>query len=350
MIASNSWLAGALLLVCLVSPATALADPPAEPPTEEQVEAGRVAYREARELHRQGKLKEALERALEAYRIASTPVTALEAAGLLDETGRLVEARDIARNVAAFPVSPRESDKGREARQAASTLAAELDARIPKIAIAGRPAGVEVLLDGKPVPASAPTAWLGVDPGVHTLLVRAGERTCASISATLAEAEARTIDIHPVTWTCLSETAPATAGDTSAPQPPPAPPSPPPQAETPSPPAAAHTGRWAGVAIAAAGVVAVGVGGAFALSAKGSYDSVASQCNPMNYCDTSAYNTRNSARSQADVATVIMAAGGVATAGGIVLFLLDPRSRSSEVGRPVVGIGPGTVHVALRFP
>jgi hypothetical protein len=336
MTASNSRLVAALLFLC---PATALADPPAAPPTEEQVEAGRAAYREARELHRQGKLKEALDRALEAYRVASTPVTALEVASLFDETGRLVEARDVARDVAAMPVSPRESDKGREARQAASTLAAELDARIPKVAIAGRPAGVEVLLDEKPVPAGTATAWLGVDPGVHSLQVRAQDRTCGTISATVVERETKTIDVDPIARMCRMVTPlPAVVLSPQAPS----------QVDAGSAPAITHTGRWIGLAIGAAGVVAVGVGGALALNAKGSYDGVAAQCNGP-YCEGNAYATRMSARSQADVATAVMAGGAAAAAFGVVLFFLDPGSRRSDAERPVVGIGPGSVQVALRF-
>ena len=136
------------------------------PPSEEQVQSARVPYHEARELHRQGRLKEALERALEAYRIASTPVTALEAGQLLVEAGRLVEARDIVRSVAAFPVSPRESDKGREARQGAAALRRRFGRAHSEDRDRGaRRPGVDVALDGKPLAASDPTAWLGVDPG-----------------------------------------------------------------------------------------------------------------------------------------------------------------------------------------
>ena len=267
MTASSNWILGALLFVC---PAVARADPPSTPPTEEQVQAARIPYREARELHRQGKLKEALDRALEAYRIASTPVTALEAGQLLVEAGRLVEARDIGRNVAGFPVSPRESDKGREARQDAAAMAATLDARIPKIAIAGRPSGVDVVLDGRPLAVTDPTAWLGVDPGAHALVVRSGDRTCTTINVTLAEAEARTIDLHDVALTCRKETAPPAAAETPAPQPPAVTPSPPIRADLPPPAlvppperreSAASPWRWVGLAVAGAGAAAIGVGG-----------------------------------------------------------------------------------------
>jgi hypothetical protein len=345
--------AGVLLFL---APAIALADAAPVPPSEEQVQAARVAYREARELHRQGRLKEALERALEAYKIANTPVTALEAGHQLVEAGRLVEAREIMRNVALFPVSPRESEKGRDARQAAATLGATLDARIPKVAIAGRPAGVDVVLDGKPFTANDPTAWLGLDPGAHALVVRAGDRICTTINITLAEAEARTIDLHDAATTCrIESTAPATEVPTppaQTAQPAPRDAAPLPPSSPPGPSHRAESGgsgwRWAGVVIAGAGAVGLGVGGGIALAAKSSYDSVAADC-PARGCSLSAYNTRLNARSQADAATVAMVVGAAAVLGGGLIFFLVPGRGSSDVGRPVVGIGPGRIELSVRF-
>ena len=355
MTASNSFALAAGALLFLV-PASALADPPPAPaPSEEQVQAARVPYKEARELHRQGRLKEALERGLEAYRIASTPVTALEAGHLLVEAGRLVEAREIMRSVALFPVSPRESEKGREARQEAAALGATLDARIPKVAIAGRGAGMEVILDGKPFAASDPAAWVGLDPGGHTLVVRAGERTCTTIGLTLAEAEARTIDLHDATAACHLEAPPATAAEGAPPPPAALPVSPAPrEAGSPSPPlvrrheATASGWRWAGVVAAGAGAVALGVGGGVALGAKGSYDSVAAEC-PARGCTPSAYDVRVGARSQADAATAVMIAGAAAVGGGALILFLAPSRAASSAGSPAVGIGLGSARIATPF-
>ena len=305
-----------------------------------------MPYHEARELHRQGKLKEALDRALDAYRIASTPVTALEAGQLLVEAGELVEARDIARAVALFPPSPRESEKGRDARQEAATLAGTLDARIPKVAIAGRPAGVEVLLDGKAFAGNDPTAWQGLDPGAHAIVVRAGERACTTINVTLAEGEARTIDLHDVAASCRV----ATPGPSDiAPAPAPMTPIPvsPPRSEPPRPAESdghASGWRWAGVAIGGAGVIAIGVGGGVALAAKSSYESVAAEC-PARGCTTAAYGVRENARSQADAATVTMIAGAAALAGGVLLFVLAPHGHAGAQ----IGLGPGSVRVSVAF-
>jgi hypothetical protein len=343
MIASNSrWLVAA---PALLVPAMALADPPAAPPTEAQVEAARPLYHEARELHRAGKLSEALDKALEAYRIAATPVTAVEAGELLVELGRFVEARDIVRGVAALPASPRESDKGKDARQQAAALAASLDGRIPKIALAARPPEVAVVLDGKPLSSVDATAWQGVDPGAHALAVLVDGKPCTTIHVALAEGEERTIDLHDAASACRKEPVPAPTplaappaaappAPASAPVSPPPPPESPPVASS-----AANPMRWIGLAIAGAGVVTVGVGGGLALGAKSQYDSVANECSAQG-CSRDGYDVRNGARSRADVATIVMGVGAAAVAGGVLLWLFEPSRVTS------VGMGAGTV--ALR--
>jgi hypothetical protein len=342
---SKRWLVvvGALLLQA--GPAQAAEPPSSAPPTEAQVEAARALYHDARELHRAGKLEDALDKALAAYRTAPTPVTALEAGELLAELGRLVEARDVVRGVGQLPVSPRESDKGRDARQQAAALAAALDGRIPKVALAGRPAGSTVLLDGKPLAQVEGTAWLGVDPGAHALAVVVEGKACTTIHLALTEGEERTIDLHDATTACRGEGAPAPAPplpEVTRPAAPAAPTSPPPAPPPEAPPAPASSMRWIGAGVAAAGVVALGVGGALALSAKSRYDSVASEC-PAAGCNFDGYDTRTSARSRADVATVVLAVGAAAAAGGALLWVLAPS-------RPVsAGVGPGTVAVRASW-
>ena len=342
MIESNRRALFLLVAVVLAWSPVAHADAPSSPPSAEQLEAARALYREARDLKKQGRVKEALDKALEAYRTAPTPVTALEAGGLLVDAGRLVEARDLVRGVAQLPVSPRESDKGRGARQDAATMASSIDARIPKIAVAGRTPGIDVLLDGKALPAGDAAAWQGVDPGTHAIVTRDGERTCTSINVTLAEGEERTIDLHDAAATCRPQPAPA-----PAPAPTPAPTAtlaPPPLLPSTASDDGASS-RWVGAAIAGAGVVAIGVGGAVALGAKGSYDDAAGDC-PARGCTQAGFDARTSARSQADVAGVVMILGGAALAAGAVVFFWP---RAADGTQAQVAVGPADVRVGVRW-
>jgi hypothetical protein len=340
---SSRWL---ILALALLVPVVASADPQPATPTEDQVEAARVAYREARELHRQGKLKEALDRALDAYRTAATPVTALEAGQILVELGRLVEARDVLRGVATMPVSPRESDKGRDARQQASMLGSSLDPRIPKIALAGRPADVDVRLDGRPLASRDPTAWEGVDPGPHALVVRVDDKTCTTINITLAEGETRTIDLHDAAIACRPPAIASVAAPSPIAVPPAAVAAPPTTRDVPAAESSTGTLRWTGLVIAGAGVVAVGIGGYLALSAKHDYDAVSGEC-PARGCSTDGYDARQSARSRGDVATVTMGIGAAAVAGGALVWAFGSDSQSDSA-RARVAVGPGSVW--LRVP
>jgi len=340
MTASNrAWLLAALVLL---TPRLAWSDPPATPPSEDQVEAGRDLYRQAKELQRDGKTKEALERSLEAYRIAPTPVTAVLAALLLQGAGRLVEARETARGVGGMPLSPRETDKGREARQQAAGIAASLDARIPKVAVAGLPSSAEVLLDGKPMGATDSAAWRGVDPGTHALLVRLAGKTCTSVHLTLGEGEERTIDLHDVAASCPADPTPMPAlapAPAHSPTPTPTP--------TPTPDSDdGHAWRVGGVAVGALGIVAIGIGTVVAITAKHDYDAVAAEC-PAVGCSEEGFNARNDARSRGDIATGVIVGGAAAVVGGALMWWLAPRSvNATQVGGHVT-VGPGSVRVTF---
>jgi hypothetical protein len=332
---SSAWIGAALAVFVSVA---AQADPLPPLPSEEQVNSARALYRETRELERAGKIKEALDKALEAYNTAATPVTALEAARLLVEAQRLIEARNMARGVALIPVSPRESDKGREARQQAPVLADTLDARIPKLAVGDRPGGVDVMLDGKRLPEDA-MVWQGVDPGAHALELRMGNRSCTTLHVVLAEGEQRTIDLHDAAASCKPETSDASA-----------PPGPSPASHVLSPNAPtepiggeariSHPWRPVAGAVAGLGVAAVGVGAYLAMSAKSDYDSVASQCTPG--CTQPAFEVRTNARSRADVATVVTIAGAATIGAGALLWFGDPGHTWAQVA-----LGPTSVRLVL---
>jgi hypothetical protein len=330
------------------APLAARADSAGAPPTEDQVEAGRELYRQARELQQAGKAKEALERSLEAYRVAPTPVTGLFAALLLEQAGRLVEARETARAVGGMAPSPRETDKGRDARQQAGSVASSLDARIPKIAVAGQPAGTQVLLDGRALAASDSGAWRGVDPGVHALVVKLGDRTCTTVHLTLGEGEERTLDLHDAGVACQGDAGGA-AGPAPAPppqqpastRPPPPPPAAPPATEPPGAGDGAGTWRIAGIGLTTAGVVTVAVGGALALSAKHDYDAVAGECSPVG-CTQDGFDARNAARSRGDVASAVMGIGAAVAVGGALLWIFAPTTGDAHVA-----VGPGSIRVTF---
>jgi hypothetical protein len=190
------------------------------------------------------------------------------------------------------------------------------------------------VLDGRPVASTDATAWQGVDPGAHALVVRVDERPCTTVNLSLSEGEERTIDLHDAAAACR----------------PPAPPLAPvvvPRAPyhplPPSPAPSSSPRRWVGIVVAGAGVVALGVGGGVALAAKGRYDSVTGDC-PAAGCNEHGFDVRTSARSQADVATIVMVAGAGVVVGGGLLGWLAPAHGSAQAM-----VGPTSVAVRTTF-
>ncbi len=95
------------------------------------------------------------------------------------------------------------------------------------------------------------------------------------------------------------------------------------------------------------GVVGLGVGTGFAISAKNKYESTLSECEPLNpdMCTPQGVTDRNNARSQGDVATLAVGLGAAAVVAGAVLWLTAPSaSAKHEVSlRITPGLGGGSL-------
>lgn len=102
--------------------------------------------------------------------------------------------------------------KGDERRKGLEALAtkgiAALEPRLPRlrIVVKGAPPGVEVLRDGKPVPAAALGEALPADPGVHEIRARAPGFKAETRTVTLEEKKMATVEI-----TLTAEAGPASA-------------------------------------------------------------------------------------------------------------------------------------------
>ena len=82
--------------------------------------------------------------------------------------------------------------------------------------------------------------------------------------------------------------------------------------------------------VAAVGVVGIGVGGYFALHAKSASD--ASGCTDGRSCpDQASADRLRSAKSDADLATVLFIAGGALAVTGGVIFLVAPSKSGAAV-------------------
>lgn len=108
--------------------------------------------------------------------------------------------------------------------------------------------------------------------------------------------------------------------------------------------------RIAAIAIGGLGIVGVGIGGFFGLSAQNSYSDSKAECNERDRCTSQGVDLRSSAKNKALVATVGSAIGAAALVTGTVLWFTAPtRSTEPRAARPrrQVGVAPLASGVGL---
>jgi hypothetical protein len=193
-------------------------------------------------------------------------------------------------------------------------LVEDLDAEVPRLTINLPPgadvAAAAVKLDGTALAAGLLGKEQRVDPGAHKVEYTAsGEARTKSLSLERGQTSEITLDVPKVVVV--------------KPKPDPGQPEPTPGTPPGSP---GRLRKIAGLAIAGAGLVALGVSGYLTLDAKSQYtDALDAHCGGVtNMCDDEGVRLTGDAKSTANTATVIAIIGGVALAGGVVLFLTAP--------------------------
>jgi hypothetical protein len=209
---------------------------------------------------------------------------------------------------AAFAASS--SGRGTDEAEAKRRQAA-LEPKLTRVAIrVNAPVQDEVVRrDGAPIDRAAWESAIPVDPGQHTLTAEATGHTPWSTTINATE-PGKTVTIEvpalaevPHTDTKISDAAPTAPVE--------APPSGPPPGKT---------QRTIGIVVGGAGIVAMGVSGVLGLMAKSQYDTATGETGSARHTDSV------SASNLADVASVVLVAGAVATAAGAVLWLTAPRA------------------------
>lgn len=279
----------------------------------------------ARNLFEQGKTRRdagdvngALESFKRADALMNVPTTKLAVARAYASLGKLVEAREAALAVEQLPVAAKEPQPFTDARGAAAQLATELATRIPSITIelknASSEKDVAVFVDDAPIPQDALKSPIvrRLNPGSHVIAAKVAGREQRE-AVTLAEKEQKAV--------VLDLTAPARPG-----------PAPAVESARPSKPS---EGRkigpvvWAGLGVAAVGVVVGGVSGILSISNKSDADA---SCRDSK-CPPQAYDSLDSAKTWATVSTIgfITAGVGVGVAA-IGYFVLGKKPASTQTG------------------
>jgi hypothetical protein len=194
-----------------------------------------------------------------------------------------------------------------------------------------------VTIDGEPVPAALLDLDRPTDPGVHTVEVTAAGYRKATRSVTLKEGERAPVKI-PLEVDPNVPSPVATEAVAPAPAPPPATITPPPAAER----SGGSTGKTVGFVLLGLGAAGVVTGGVFGVLATGTKSDLDGACTDK-ACPPGHEGDIRTLEQQSTASTIAFIAGGVALAGGTILLLTSPSSRTS------VSAGLGSVHLGGRF-
>jgi hypothetical protein len=197
-----------------------------------------------------------------------------------------------------------------------------LEARVPQLVIVVTPAAraqeLTVTLDGEVVPSTQWDAPAARDPGDHDIVVSAPSKATRHLNVKLvAQKGVVTTMVEPLEDPALPLPESSRASD-------------------PLPPLiapASKTQKWIGVAVGGVGVLGLGAGAVLGVLAMSKLnDSNNGPCNASDHCSTAGLGLRQDAEHFGNASTAAFIAGGVALAGGVVLFLTAPKSGGARVG------------------
>ena len=209
---------------------------------------------------------------------------------------------------------------------------AEVNAAMPTIVFEVKDAagsdltGVRLDMDGGMLAEHLEGTALSIDPGEHTFaFTHAGDPPVQKMFV-IREGEKDRRE-RVVLGTVAVATVPVVSQAPAAPPPPPS----------------SWTGRRiGGLVLAVIGVAGIGVGAGYGLAAMSRHDDAQKACPRSTCADQHGVDLWNSAHTAGTISTVAFIAGGVALAGGAVLWLTG----KPETGATQVSFGPGSV--ALR--
>ena len=236
-----------------------------------------------------------------------------------------------AASTAARKTDPRE----KVAREQASRLEPLLSRLLIHVPRASNVSGLQVRRDGVDVGAPLWDTEVPLDPGVHTVsAVAPGKKEWQASITVAAHPGVETVNVPALEAAPLPPPIVAATDTTNTIRP------------TNEPIVAAkdpgRTQRQIALGVAGAGAVGIAIGAIFGFNAqsKNNASNDNGHCDASNACDTTGLGLRSDAKSAATISTIGFVVGGVAVAGGAVLWFTAPKSTTARVGLvPSVGGG-----------
>jgi hypothetical protein len=274
----------------------------------------------------------------ESYRIDPAPGTLLALALCHEGMGLTATAwREFGTAVDGATKDGR-ADRAQFARTHMAKLEGKLS-RLTLVAPADAPAGLRVDLDGVAVPPGDWSKASPIDPGHHAIAARAtGVKPWTGTVDIGVDHDNQTVRIGPL----VSDAPPPVVAVPTAATPAPA--AEPPRADaTPPTEAQPEPGAWkrpTGWVVGGAGVLAIGVGAYFGLSAISKSNDAKRQCSPSLCTSPGAVSENDDAKTFATVSDVAIGVGLAAVAVGAYLLVTAPSSSPATTGTllaPFVG-------------
>jgi hypothetical protein len=289
-------------------------------------------FEDGRALMAQKNYNEACPKLAESQRLDPGVGTLLNLGECYEKNGKIASAWATYKDAEA--IAAREGQKRRSAFAAGRAKALAKDLSFVVLETTSPPQGLTIQCDGETLGDKVLGSTLPLDAGQHKIEAKAPGRVAWTTSFELAVRQTLKVAIPEL------ETAPV---ETKPPPPSPvAPPIIPPPAVEAAPASGGTTQRIAGVAVGAAGIVAVGVGSFFGLRAASLHDDAETNHCDAATCDQRGADLTSDARGAATASTILFAVGGAAIAAGVILYLVAPRGGASASTQT------GTLH-PLRF-
>jgi hypothetical protein len=330
-------------------------------PSPETRAAAAALFEEGRKLAADGKFAEACPKLEDSQKMDPGMGTLFYLSDCYEKIGRTMSAWVGFRDVAAQAGASGQSDREKLARQ----RSAALEPQLVRLKVVVRPdavsAGVEVKRDGAVMSPGVFGTAVPLDPGRHVVSAVATGKEAWEAKVDLKDAgQTVTIEVPPLLdkKAGTAGTPPIPGGDKGNGAPPPGgdgQPLPPPIT-----PDVGSRRPWQmplGIALTGAGAVGLGVGTALGFVAKGKFDdsNANGHCDKTGHCDPTGLDLRTSAVGMGNAATGVFIAGAVLAAGGVVLWITAPSSKSapaasSAAARPLgVAVGPGSFALTGAF-
>ena len=312
---------GALVLAVAIGVGTGLFAPRAFAQSPEELQAARELFQEAFKDEQEKRYPDALEKFERVAKVKESASVRYRIATVLVAMGRLREARDMYRALAAAKPSLPPSDQ--ETADSAAERAVEIHGRIPKLALRVQdnpPPDVRVTVDGAPVPISTTPRTIELDPGDHVVAATARDSMPSEETITLTSGGGEVA--HTVTFTPEKSPLASFASDKTVP--------------------------W--VAVGAGALLAV-TGVALLVAREGTVDDIKAAC-PGNVCPT---NLRADIEADRDRAQLFGPLGGALTVVGLaalgagVYFLLRPPAAAQKATTHLVTPKLGGMRLAFTF-